>query len=75
MELVHVMHRKASKDERIDFFMTSELYTGEITNCEPHKCDDLTWFDLDTLPDNIVDYVKVAIENYKKGIKYSEFGY
>lgn len=75
MTVVHVMHRKASADERIDFFMTAESYTGEIENREPHKCDDLRWFPLDALPENIVDYVQVAIEHYKNGVSYSEFGY
>lgn len=75
LEVVHVMHRKASNDERIDFFMTTRAYRGEITNCEPNKCDDLSWFALDALPENVVDYVKVAIEHYKNGASYSEFGW
>ena len=75
LEVVHVMHRKATNDERIDFFMTAKSYSGEIENVEPHKCDDLSWFELDKLPNNIVDYVKVAIENYRNGVTYSEFGY
>jgi 8-oxo-dGTP diphosphatase len=75
LTVVHVMHRKASNDERIDFFMTAQSYTGEVTNCEPHKCDDLRWFELNALPENMVEYVKVAIEHYKQGVSYSEFGY
>jgi ADP-ribose pyrophosphatase YjhB (NUDIX family) len=75
LEVVHVMHRKAANDERIDFFMTTKSYFGEIKNTEPHKCDDLSWFELDNLPDNIIDYIKVAIENYQNSISYSEFGY
>lgn len=75
MTVVHVMHRKAINDERIDFFMTASVYAGEITNCEPNKCDDLQFFPLDNLPRNIVEYVKVAIENYQKGISYSEYGW
>ena len=75
LEVVQVMHRKAKHDERIDFFMTTKSYSGEITNCEPHKCDDLSWFSLDELPSNMVDYVKVAIRNYQEGNLYSEFGW
>ena len=75
MTVVHVMHRKAVNDERIDFFMTATEYTGEITNMEPNKCDDLQFFPLDNLPINIIDYVKVAIENYRKRIGYSEYGW
>ena len=75
MTVVHVMHRKAANDERIDFFMTASKYAGEITNMEPNKCDDLQFFPLDNLPENIVEYVKVAIENYRQEISYSEYGW
>lgn len=75
LTVVHVMHRKAEKDERIDFFMTTQAYEGEITNTEPHKCDDLSWFKLDALPENMVEYVRYAIERYRAGDTYSEYGW
>lgn len=75
ISVVHVMQRKGSVDERIDFFMTTRAYSGEISNNEPDKCDDLSWFKLDQLPENIVEYVKVALLNYRNGDRYSEFGY
>ena len=75
MQVVHVMHRKAAQDERIDFFMTANAYEGEIRNCEPHKCDDLSWFPLNALPGNIIDYIRVAIENVQAGKFYSEYGW
>ncbi len=75
LDVVHVMHRKGPNDERIDFFMTTSVYTGEVTNCEPHKCDDISWFDLEALPENMVGYVRIAIENYMKGVFYSEHGW
>lgn len=73
--VVHVMHRKAENDERIDFFMTTDKYTGEIKNCEPNKCEELNWFPLDKLPDNTIPYIREAIENYKNNIFYSEWGW
>ncbi len=75
LQVVHIMHRKAANDERIDFFMTVDTYTGAITNNEPHKCDDLQFFPLENLPENMVDYVRVAILNYQSGILYSEYGW
>lgn len=75
MNVVHVMHRKARKDERIDFFMTSEDYSGEVHNTEPDKCNELSWFSLDELPENTIDYIRQAIICYRKNIFYSEFGY
>jgi len=74
-KVVHVMHRKAENDERIDFFMTTDKYTGEVKNCEPQKCEELKWFPLNNLPENTIPYIRLAIENYQNGIFYSEFGY
>jgi len=75
IKIAHIMHRKASSDERVDFFFTAEKYEGEPKIMEPDKCDDLQWFPINSLPENTIDYIKQAIESYKKGIFYSEFGW
>lgn len=75
LELVHVMHRKAANDERVDFFFVTSAYEGTPKIAEPEKCDDMSWFLLDNLPENIIDYIGEAIECYKKKIFYSEFGW
>jgi ADP-ribose pyrophosphatase YjhB (NUDIX family) len=74
LEVVHVMNRK-SEDERIDFFMIVKHWTGCIRNCEPEKCDELTWYPIDELPENVIPYVRHGIERYQKEIYYSEFGW
>jgi len=74
MEVVHVMHRK-STDERIDFFMIAKKIQGEIKNLEPEKCDDLRWFLLNELPDNMIDYMRVALKHYLNKVFYSEYGW
>ena len=68
------MHRR-QVDERIDYFFQPTKWTGEIINVEPHKCDDLSWFPLNDLPDNIIPYIRQAIECARDGIFYSEFGW
>ena len=80
VRVVHIMQRDSStvefaNNERIDTFFTAEKWTGEIENKEPHKCDDLSWFDLDNLPDNIIPYIKEAIKHIKNKVFYSEFGW
>ena len=69
-----VMHR-IKDDERVDFFFEPKKWVGEIKNMEPNKCADLTWFDINNLPENTIPYIREAIENYKSGIFYSEFGW
>ncbi|MCL4360495.1 NUDIX domain-containing protein [Patescibacteria group bacterium] len=72
--LVHVMHRK-STDIRTDFFFTAKQWSGTPVNREPGKCDDLRWFPLEHLPQTTIPYIRQAIEAYRKGKIYSEFGW
>jgi 8-oxo-dGTP diphosphatase len=74
LQVVGVMHRK-SNDERIDFFLAATSWSGEITNREPDKCDRLAWFDVDGLPENVIPYVKRALDNYRKGSWFDSFGW
>lgn len=78
LKLVHIMHRHKSMNEsteRIDMFFQATNWQGEIKIMESNKCDDLSWFDLDNLPENTLFYVRRAIKNIERGIYYSEFGF
>lgn len=74
LKLIHIMHRRANFDY-IDFFFVVDKWTGEPKNVEEDKADDAGWFDLDKLPKNILDHQKVALDNYKNKIIFSEFGF
>lgn len=73
--VAHVMHRKSHDSERVDTFFVIEKYEGEVKNMEPHKCDDLSWYSLNELPENIIPYVCQALECVRDGKFYSEFGW
>src|SRR5947207_1353855 len=70
----HVIHRKA-ESERVSFFFKAERWIGEPRNLEPHKCGDLSWFQADSLPPNLIPYVRHAIEQVLRGQMYSEHGW
>lgn len=74
LEVVGVMHRR-SGGERIDFFLTARDWGGALRNCEPEKCDELAWYDLDNLPMNMVPYVRQALQNYRAGRWFDSFGW
>ncbi|MBI5061790.1 MAG: NUDIX domain-containing protein [Candidatus Aenigmarchaeota archaeon] len=74
LRFVHVMHRKSS-EERVDFFFVCDRWNGEAHNAEPTKCDDLRWFSLDSLPKNMVPYVRQGIDRFKENILFSEHGW
>lgn len=74
LRMIHIMNRK-SDEERIDFFFEAEDWQGEPAIREPNKCDDLQWFPFENLPENIIPYVRAAIDNFHKGRLYFEFGW
>lgn len=75
LKLVVVMHRWCGDHERADFFFKAGVWEGEPKNMEPEKCDDLKWFSPTELPENIVPYIRTAIECYVSGTRYAEFGW
>lgn len=72
--VVGIMHRK-SNDERIDFFLTVDRWSGEIRNMEPEKCDQLGWFPMDDLPPNVIPYVREAITLSRSGTWFRSYGW
>ncbi|QXJ29260.1 hypothetical protein J5U23_02129 [Saccharolobus shibatae B12] len=73
--LIHVMHRFENQ-ERVDFFFKAIKWIGESTIKEPNKAEALRWFELGKLPENLVPYVRQAIDlGLLKGQIYSEFGW
>lgn len=73
--IVHIMHRLAPDREYFDIYLTANNWNGEIVNMEPKKCEELKWFNLNSLPQNMVPEVKLALENIKNNIHFSEFGW
>ena len=87
IDFATVMHRKsddtllplsdtgAGTSERVDFFLHIKAWEGEPFNAEPDKCDELRWCDLDALPVHIIPYVMRAIQDFRNGIVFEEFGW
>lgn len=75
LSFYHVMHRneKSDNSEYIDFFFKVEYWETEPKNNEPDKSEKIEWFDLDSLPENIVPNVKAAIQYYRNKLIISEF--
>jgi 8-oxo-dGTP pyrophosphatase MutT (NUDIX family) len=74
LEVVAVMHRR-SNDERIDFFLTANRWTGQVSNREPEKCDDIIWARPEQFPENMVAYVRTAFESYRRGKWFDSYGW
>lgn len=76
LQLVHTQWRDTipgNPGRRIDFFFSCTRWEGEIRNVEPEKCEEWQWFPLNNLPSNIIQPVKLAIQNgFIQGINLSE---
>lgn len=72
--LVHTMYRTKHDEtgDRVDLFFEVTKWSGEIMNQEPHKCDDIRWFPVSALPENMMHHVKHAIQNIEREVQYSE---
>ena len=50
-------------------------FCGEPYICEPEKCSEIKWFDLDGLPEDLIDDRKRALKAYLDGVHYLEYGW
>jgi 8-oxo-dGTP diphosphatase len=77
LRLVHTTHKVITDpgqvDERLELFFEITQWTGEITNTEPEKCSELTWFPIGALPSDTIPFVKQVIDEIEKGNIYSEY--
>lgn len=61
--------------EHADLFFETDAWQGEPRNMEPEKCDEVGWFALEALPENIVGYLRIAIAAVDNGTALSEPGW
>lgn len=74
LELVHTMHR-LDGEERIALFFKAEKWSGEVSNMEPQKCDDLDWYTIPAKSTSMIPYILSALTKIAEGTSYSEFGW
>lgn len=76
LRFVHIAHRLSRNQvgqERLDLFYELSEWQGQVTNAEPEKCDDLSWFDIDNLPADMLPFVRRALTDIANGVSYSEY--
>ena len=76
LRFVHVAHRLGRGQpgqERLDIFFEATKWHGEVVNAEPEKCDDLSWFDVDALPENMLPFVRRVLTDIAGSVAYSEY--
>ena len=58
--------------DRVDYFFIVETWEGEVTNCEPDKCDHLLWTTIEKMPENTTPHVRIVLECIGKNEPFSE---
>lgn len=75
LQLVFVSSKKdniVEGQERVLFFFEVRAWEGEPYNAEPSKCDDLQWFSLSSVPENIAEELPIFFEAYADGTLYDD---
>lgn len=74
---VLTMHRQEGDEAMtwVDVFFEAEDWQGEPYNAEPHVHSELSWFDLNNLPENVIPSVRFALERIAAGEHYCEYGW
>lgn len=72
LELVHVLQKNTSKEQRIVFYFKAYEWEGEVRSLERNKFKAAEWHPLHDLPKNLTATVKHVMKQYRKGRLYSE---
>lgn len=70
LKMVALIH--PYQDDYLNVFFETKKYEGTPKIKEPEKCDDLRWFNIEELPENIFDRIKNVLENIKRNIIYDD---
>lgn len=71
LQLVFVNH--SYKEDYIQIYFTTQKYKGSPQIIEKDKCDDLRWFNINNLPNNIMDRIERVIKCIESGVLYDNY--
>ncbi len=72
LKLAHVLHRQKGADTLVIMYFKTIHWQGELMAKEPKKFKKAAWFPLNQLPKNISRVTKSVLDNFHKGVLYSE---
>lgn len=75
IEFITLIHKETNGNIYYNGYFKVTKWKNEPKINEPEKNEELKWFKLSEIPENLVDDRKEAIENYKTKILYSEYGW
>ena len=70
LKIVHIMHHYTGK--RMNIILEVEKSNLEPRIMEVDKCEELKWVEINNLPENTMEKVKIIIDYIEKGELYSK---
>ncbi len=74
LEFCLLSHNKSDK-EYLNIFFRVKQWRSEPKIMEPDKCDDLSWFAMNQLPNNTIDYIRQVLEAIQAGQTFREISW
>jgi 8-oxo-dGTP diphosphatase len=77
MRFVHLLHCSSgdSDNEWLGAFFVAERWSGTPRLMEPDKHDDIGWYAMDRLPDNIIPYARQGLLLGMQQVAFSAHGW
>lgn len=72
LNLIHVLHKKKGKEDRITLYFTTQNYKGRVVARETEKFRGVTWHSIYRLPTKTSATVKHVLGHVRLGARYSE---
>lgn len=72
LELVHVLHKRSTKEHRIVLYFRAYHYEGKPESKELQKFENVEWWSLKSLPRNLTSTVRHVLKAYNAGLIYSD---
>jgi ADP-ribose pyrophosphatase YjhB (NUDIX family) len=70
--LVHVRNILRSDHTRLHLYFLVDGWQGDVSNKEPDKCSELSWFEMNNLPKNMTTDSFETLNNITSKINYSQ---
>jgi 8-oxo-dGTP diphosphatase len=68
-------HADPDGQYRVGVFFAAQRWDGEPVNAEPDKCSEIGWHHLDSLPADIVSYIRAGLLAYTRQNPFSLDGW
>lgn len=75
LEFICLIHKKSNNEIYNNIYFKITKWNGHPIINEPNKNEELKWFYINDLPNNLINDRIQAINNYQNKIKYSEYGW